>query len=114
MNLSTESMLSGQGGLYVRLLVIVSLSFVFLYIIYGAIWRLYFSPIAHIPGPRLAALTFWNETYYDIVLGGKYTWKIAEYHKSYGELESTKVLLAARINRSRSYHQNQSLRGSYQ
>ncbi|KAL8744997.1 MAG: hypothetical protein Q9184_007929, partial [Pyrenodesmia sp. 2 TL-2023] len=84
MNLYMESMLSGQGGLYVKLLVTVSLSFVFLYIIYGAIWRLYLSPIAHIPGPRLAALTFWNETYYDIFLGGKYTWKIAEYHRSYG------------------------------
>ena len=30
-----------------------------LYTIYGAIWRLYLSPIAHIPGPKLAALTRW-------------------------------------------------------
>lgn len=29
------------------------------YTIYGAIWRLYFSPIAHFPGPKLAALTLW-------------------------------------------------------
>ena len=27
------------------------------YAIYGAIYRLYISPIAHIPGPKLAALT---------------------------------------------------------
>ncbi len=88
MNLFMECthMLSGLGDSYTRVLVAVSLSFLFLWVIYGAIWRLYFSPIAHIPGPRFAALTFWNETYYDIVLGGKYTWKIVEYHKAYGEL----------------------------
>ena len=55
-----------------------------MYILYGVIWRLYLSPIARFPGPRLAALTFWNETYYDIALGGKFTWKISEYHKNYG------------------------------
>lgn len=54
------------------------------YTLYGAIWRLYLSPIAHIPGPRFAALTFWNEFYYDVYLGGKYTWKLLEYHETYG------------------------------
>ena len=56
------------------------------YTIYGAIWRLYFSPIAQIPGPRLAALTLWVEFYYDVVLCGRYTFKIAEYHEKYGPL----------------------------
>lgn len=27
------------------------------YMTYGVIWRLYLSPIAHFPGPRMAALT---------------------------------------------------------
>lgn len=27
------------------------------YVVYGGLWRLYWSPIAHIPGPRLAAVT---------------------------------------------------------
>lgn len=63
------------------------------YTVYGAIWRLFFSPLANIPGPRLAALTFWNEAYYDIILGGKYTWKIAEYHKAYGKLGRSKLRL---------------------
>ncbi|WYZ39302.1 hypothetical protein EsH8_III_001216 [Colletotrichum jinshuiense] len=46
--------------------------------------RLYFSPIAHIPGPRLAALTQYYEFYYDIILGGQYTFKIIELHRRYG------------------------------
>ena len=37
------------------------------YIVYGAIWRLYLSPIAKFPGPKWAALTLWYEFYFDIV-----------------------------------------------
>ncbi|POR36854.1 Trichodiene oxygenase [Tolypocladium paradoxum] len=48
------------------------------------IQRLWLSPIAHIPGPRLAALTQYYEFYYDIVLGGQYTFRIMEMHKKYG------------------------------
>ncbi|KAG5982001.1 hypothetical protein E4U55_002435 [Claviceps digitariae] len=57
-----------------------------LYAIAIAVQRLYLSPIAHIPGPRLAALTQYYEFYYDIVLGGKYTFKILEMHKKYGSV----------------------------
>lgn len=42
------------------------------------------SPVAHIPGPRFAAMTFWTEFYYDVFLGGRYTWKLLEYHERYG------------------------------
>ncbi|KAF2275384.1 cytochrome P450 monooxygenase [Westerdykella ornata] len=56
------------------------------YVLYGAIWRLYFSPIAHIPGPRLAALTRLYEIYYDVWLSGKYTFKIMDLHKQYGPI----------------------------
>ena len=63
--------------------VIVVLGLV-LYGVYGAIYRLYLSPIAHVPGPWLARLTFWNEFYYDVVLGGRYTFKISDYHEKYG------------------------------
>ena len=68
------------------------------YTLYGAIWRLFLSPIAQIPGPRFAALTFWNEFYYDVVLGGKYTWKILAYHEKYGM--NRKVLLLQRVKTS--------------
>ena len=54
------------------------------WLLYGAIWRLYMSPIAGFPGPRFAALTFWNEFYYDVIRKGQYTWKIVDYDKKYG------------------------------
>lgn len=54
------------------------------YIIYGAVYRLYLSPIAKFPGPKLAALTLWYEFYYDVILDGKYTWEIEKMHQKYG------------------------------
>ncbi|KAJ9665810.1 hypothetical protein H2201_004118 [Coniosporium apollinis] len=56
------------------------------YLIGGAIYRLYFSPIAHSPGPRLAALTLWYEFYYDVVCKGRYTWEIEKMHEKYGPI----------------------------
>lgn len=58
--------------------------FVSLYVVQLGVRRLYFSPISHIPGPKLAALTWWYEFFYDIVLGGQYTFKIIELHQKYG------------------------------
>ncbi|KXH65636.1 hypothetical protein CSAL01_06716 [Colletotrichum salicis] len=55
-----------------------------LYALQLGVRRLYFSPISHVPGPRLAALTQLYEFYYDIVLGGQYTFKIIELHRQYG------------------------------
>ncbi|KAL4953185.1 cytochrome P450 [Aspergillus filifer] len=51
-----------------------------------AIRRLYFHPLAHIPGPRLAALTWWYEFYFDAIQPGQYVFKIQELHKQYGPI----------------------------
>lgn len=66
-------------------LVILATGLLFGWLIYTAYQRLYASPVAHIPGPKLAALTFWYEFYYDVILKGRYEWQIAELHKTYGE-----------------------------
>lgn len=50
----------------------------------GAIRRLFLHPLAHIPGPRLAALTWWYEFYFDAIQPGQYVFKIQELHKQYG------------------------------
>lgn len=54
------------------------------YLIYLAVYRLYLSPIAGFPGPRLAALTYWYEFWYDVVAEPEYTYKIGRLHKQYG------------------------------
>lgn len=55
-----------------------------LYVIALGVYRLYFSPIAKFPGPRLAALTLWYEFYFDVVQKGQYTWEIGKMHDRYG------------------------------
>ncbi|KAK3321170.1 cytochrome P450 [Cercophora scortea] len=51
-----------------------------------AVYRLYFSPIASFPGPKLAALTFWYEFYYDVIQRGQMTFRIRDMHKQYGPI----------------------------
>lgn len=48
--------------------------------------RLYFHSLAHIPGPKLAALTWWYEFYFDVIQPGQYVFKIQELHKQYGKI----------------------------
>lgn len=55
-----------------------------LYFSYVTVYRLYLSPIAHFPGPRLAAWTYWYEFWYDVVAEPEYTFKIGRLHKEYG------------------------------
>jgi hypothetical protein len=56
-----------------------------LYIIGLYVYRVFFPRLSHIPGPKLAAASLWYEFYYDVVLRGRYTFKIKELHEEYGE-----------------------------
>ncbi|MCJ1479035.1 hypothetical protein MMC13_007719 [Lambiella insularis] len=56
------------------------------WIVYDIICRLFLTPLALIPGPKLAALTSWYEFYYDVIRPGKFVWKIQELHKEYGPI----------------------------
>jgi len=57
-------------------------------IVYLVIHRLYLSPLAKFPGPKLAAATHWYEAYYDLVSqgGGQWTFQIRRLHERYGPI----------------------------
>lgn len=50
------------------------------------IYRLFMSPLAQFPGPKLAALTYWTEAYYELLYGegGQFVFKYREWHEKYG------------------------------
>jgi hypothetical protein len=54
-------------------------------------YRIFLHPLAHFPGPRLAAITRWYEAYFDVVENGQYTFKIAKLHKTYGTWTTASV-----------------------
>jgi hypothetical protein len=49
-----------------------------------AVYRLYWSPLAAFPGPKLAALTTWYDFYYEIIKDGQLTFHIKDLHKEFG------------------------------
>ncbi|OGM51153.1 cytochrome P450 oxygenase [Aspergillus bombycis] len=55
-------------------------------LIVRSIYRLYFDPLHHIPGPKLAAVTHLYEFYHDVIRGGLFIWEIEKMHQVYGPI----------------------------
>jgi hypothetical protein len=70
-------------------MLVLLLTSLLLWALYVPVYRLFFSPIAAIPGPKLAAITQWYETYYNVYLGGKFTLHLDKLHAKYGPIIRT-------------------------
>lgn len=70
-----------------RLLIAGFISFT-LYALGVVLYRLFFHPLAKLPGPKFAAITQWYETYYDVFKspGGQYYLKLEQEHKRCGPI----------------------------
>ena len=67
-------------GFILNFLALVAISAITL-----VLYRLCLSPLAGIPGPKIAAATGWYEFYFDCWLAGKYIFEIERMHSIYGE-----------------------------
>ncbi|KAL4864238.1 hypothetical protein BDV12DRAFT_176445 [Aspergillus spectabilis] len=67
-----------------RILVSYALSLGLIYTTSLITYRIYFHPLAAIPGPPLARITYLFEWYYDLFLGGQFTSRLAALHQEYG------------------------------
>ena len=70
-------------GLDMSLYGIVLVAITSAYVIQG-LYRLYFHPLAKIPGPKLTAATSLYEFYCDVICGGRFLFKIEKMHEKYG------------------------------
>ncbi|KAF1844500.1 putative benzoate 4-monooxygenase cytochrome P450 [Cucurbitaria berberidis CBS 394.84] len=71
----------------VKFSIVLTLASWLIYWVVVGVYRVYFHPLAKFPGPKLAALTFWYEFYYELYPHKyQYLWKIKELHEQYGPI----------------------------
>lgn len=71
---------------------VLSVGFVAVLVTYylsKAVYNYYFHPLAKIPGPWWAAVSYLPEFYYDVIKGGRYFTVILQMHEQYGNIFSS-------------------------
>ena len=53
-------------------------------LVYTAVYNVFFHPLAHVPGPKLAGATYLYQTCFSLVGGSRYYVKIKKLHEIYG------------------------------
>ncbi|GMG12485.1 unnamed protein product [Aspergillus oryzae] len=76
-----ENMVMDQAWTWMALVAIAGLFW-----ITRIFYRLYFHPLAKIPGPKLAAASHLLEFYYDVILGGKFLFQVEKMHQNIGPI----------------------------
>jgi hypothetical protein len=79
-NMSTGFLASNMSLTSIQALSLAIPAAIFCVVIY----RLYFHPLAKVPGPRLAAITWLYQTYYSFVGGSRFYLQIEKLHEIYG------------------------------
>jgi hypothetical protein len=69
---------------YLLAAALVAVGLLALRVVVTIIYRLFFHPLANIPGPKLAAITWNYERYYDVYLGAQFWKQIGKLHEKYG------------------------------
>ena len=90
-----------------KIFLVASLCTWTVYLIARSIYRLYLSPLATIPGPKLAALTLWYETYFQLFKGdgGTFFFEVHKWHERYGKSALTShIQQEAWAHDDRSHH----------
>lgn len=67
------------------MLIRLALSVLILGVLTVSVYRLYLSPLANFPGPKLAAWTQWYEFYWNVIRPGQFTFHLQELHDTYGK-----------------------------
>lgn len=65
--------------------IIITICSIVLFYVARTAYSVFLGPLSKFPGSKLAAATLWYEFYYDVILKGRFTFKIIEWHAKYGK-----------------------------